>query len=91
MDLIQAQQPKIWLDKARLEKIKSRIKYAGMLEVSRVGRGGDVVVFWKFDFDFTADTYSPNHIDAIINQGKEDEWRFTGFYEEPDIKNHHVS
>ena len=38
-----------------------------MLEVSRVGRGGGVVVFWKFDFDFTVDTYSPNHIGAIIN------------------------
>ena len=27
----------------------------------------------KKDVDFSVDTYSPNHIDAIINKGKEDE------------------
>ena len=35
--------------------------------------------------------YSSNHIDAIVSKGKEDEWRFTGFYGEPDIRNHHKS
>ena len=41
--------------------------------------------------DFSVDTYSPNHIDAIINKGKEDEWRFTGFYGEPNTRNHYIS
>ncbi|KAL0009461.1 hypothetical protein SO802_010963 [Lithocarpus litseifolius] len=31
----------------------------------------------------TPHTFSKNHIDAIINKGKEDAWRFTGFYGEP--------
>lgn len=57
-----------------------------MLEVSKVGRGGGVVVFWKSNFDFSIDMCSLNHIDAIINQGKEDEWRFAGFYGELDTK-----
>ena len=55
-----------------------------MIEVSRESRGGAVVVFWKSDFDFSVDTFSSNHIDAIVNKGKEDAWRFTGFYGEPD-------
>ena len=31
------------------------------------------------------DTFSKNHIDAIINKGKEDSWRFTRFYDDPII------
>ena len=45
----------------------------------------------KKDVDFSVDTYSPNHIDAIINKGKEDEWWFTGFYSEPSTRNHYIS
>ncbi|XP_075665296.1 uncharacterized protein LOC142634953 [Castanea sativa] len=41
--------------------------------------------------DFSIDTYSPNHIVAIVNKKKEDEWRFTGFYGEPDARNRHES
>lgn len=81
MDFIRAQDPsvvfiaKTWLDKARLEFIKMRIKYGGMLEVSRVTRGGALAIFWTHDIDLSIETYSPKHIDTIINQGKEDEWR----------------
>ena len=46
---------------------------------------------WKKDVDFSVNTYSLNHIDAITNKGKDDEWRFTGFYGEPDKRNHHIS
>ena len=38
-----------------------------------------MAIFWKEGCDFSIDTYSSNHIDAIVNKGKEDEWRFTGF------------
>lgn len=62
-----------------------------MLEFLRDGRGGGVAIFWKKEVDFAVDTYSPNHIDAIVNKGKEDEWRFTRFYREPITNNHHVS
>lgn len=41
--------------------------------------------------DFSVDTYSSNHNDAIINKGKEEEWRFIGFYGEPNTNNHHIS
>ena len=62
-----------------------------MIEFSREGRGGGVVIFWKKEVDFSVDTYSPNHIDAVINKGKEGEWRFTGFYGEPKTNNHFIS
>lgn len=57
-----------------------RYKFGGMIEVSRVNKGGGVAVFWKAGCNFEFDTYSFNHIDAIVNKGKENEWRFTSFY-----------
>ena len=32
-------------------------------------------------------TFSANHIDAIVNQGVDDAWRFTDFYGNPDTAN----
>ena len=81
----------IWLDKARLEEIKVRYKFGGLIEVSRISKGGRVAIFRKEECDFSIDTYSPNHIDAIVNKGREDKWRFTGFYGEPDTRNRHES
>ena len=45
-----------------------------MIEVSREGRGGGVVLFWKKDCDISVDMFSPNHIDAIVNKGKDEKW-----------------
>ena len=55
------------------------------------GRGAGVAVMWKKDVDVLVDTYSLNHIDAIINKGKEDEWQFTDFYGKPNTRNHFIS
>ena len=94
-DLIRAQDPLVvflaetWLDKARLEEIKVRFKFEGLMEVLRTGRGGGVAILWKKECDFSIDTYSHNHMDGIVNKGKEEEWRFTGFYGESDTINRH--
>ena len=96
-DLIWAHSPSIvfiaktWLKKARLIYFRDKLKFDGMIEFSRKGRGKGVVIFWKKEVDFSVDTYSPNHIDAIINKGKEGEWRFTGFYGEFETSNHYIS
>ena len=63
-----------WLKKARLEEIRAQYKFVGMIEVSGEGRGGGVVLFWKKDCGIAMDTFSPNHIDAIVNKGKDEEW-----------------
>ena len=96
-DLIWAQDPLVmflaetWLDKARLEEIKMRFKFEGLMEVLRTGRGGGVAILWKKECDFSIDTYSHNHMDGIVNKGKEEEWRFIGFYGEPDTRNRNES
>ena len=62
-----------------------------MIEVSKESRGGGVAVFRKAEYDLFMDTYSINHIDAVVNKGKEGEWRFIGFYSEPDTFKRHES
>ena len=69
-----------WLNKARLVAIPMRLNFGRMIEVGRETRGVGIAIFWKKDVDFSLGTFSPNHIDGILNKGKEDEWRFTGFY-----------
>ena len=34
---------------------------------------------------------SPSHIDAVVNSGGDDAWRFTGFYENPVTANRELS
>jgi len=40
-------------------------------------------LFWKKDFDLQVISSSKNHIEALINRGKDNGWCFTGFYGEP--------
>ena len=50
-DLILAQNPLVvflvetWLNKVRLEEIKVWYKFQGLIEFSRIGRGGGVAIF----------------------------------------------
>lgn len=40
-------------------------------------------MYWRNSIDLQVDTFSKNHIDAIVNKGKEDVCRLIGFYGEP--------
>ena len=88
-ELIRAKDPsvvflaKTWADEARLKKIKRDFDFSNMFFVDRNNRGGGLVMYWRNGVDLQVDTSSKNHIDAIVNKGKEDAWRVTGFYGEP--------
>ncbi|XP_075633790.1 uncharacterized protein LOC142606301 [Castanea sativa] len=45
---------------------------------------GGLALYWKSDFGVDVQTFSDHHIDALINQGVDDAWRFTSFYGDPD-------
>ena len=75
-----------WTDKARLIQIQRRIEFKNMLNVPRRNKARGLVIFWKEDFDLSVETFSPNHIESMINKGKDNEWRFTAFYGEPDAR-----
>ena len=39
-----------------------------------------MALFWKKNFNLHVESFSLNYIDALINKGKTNVWRFTGFY-----------
>ena len=73
-----------WADEARLKDVKRKIQFDNMFVVPRANQGGGLVLFWKESVEVSVEGFDKNHIDAIVNKNKEHEWRFTGFYGEPD-------
>ena len=80
-----------WTDEARLVLVlvQEKIKFKNKFIAARRNKAGGLVIFWKEDFDLTIETFSKNHIDTTVNKNKAKEWRFTGFYGEPDAQNRH--
>ena len=68
-----------WLTEARLGEIRDKLQMGNYFGVSKVNLGGGLGLFWKRGVELDVESSSLNHIDVLINKGKEDEWRFTGF------------
>ena len=75
------------VEKCVLERIGRKIQCPNLFVVPRVNTGDGLVLYWKRDFDVDVQSFLAHHIDAIINHGVDDAWRFTGFYREPEIAN----
>ena len=80
---------KTWTDKARLEQVQRRIQFKNLFVVPYCSKAGGLAILWKEGFPLEVVKYSKNYIDSIINKGKENAWRFTGFYGEPDTTKRH--
>ena len=62
-----------------------------MFEVLRRNKAGGLTLFWKEDFNLDVETFSLNHIDTTIYKNRSNEWRFTDFYDEPNMQKRHKS
>ena len=51
-----------------------------MFLVLRRNFSGGLALFWSNDLDLHIRTFSPHHIDAVVNPRVDDAWWFTGFY-----------
>ena len=56
-----------------------KIQFQNMFVSPRTTRGGGLVLFWRESVNLSVEGFDKNHIDAIINKNKENEWRFTAF------------
>lgn len=70
---------------AEFDVIKEGWKRTQGLVVPSKQRSGRLVLLWKQDLSVSVQSCSDSHIDEIINQGTGSQnWRFTGFYGNPD-------
>ena len=63
-----------WADEVRLQEIKCKIEFDNLFFVERNNKGGGLALFWQNSIDLHVDSFSPNHIDSVINKGKEEVW-----------------
>lgn len=66
-------------NEARLKRIKRNLDFENMFFIPRINRGGGLVLLWRNYIEVDVEIFSKNHIDSIINKGKEVARRFTGF------------
>ncbi|KAA3467625.1 reverse transcriptase [Gossypium australe] len=75
------------LDCKRMERIRLRCGYTNGIDIAAEGSRGGLCLAWKGDIVVTVKSYSKWHIDPLIREGNgKAEWRFTGFYRSPYLK-----
>ena len=75
------------VEKVVLEHIGRKIQFSNLFVVPRHNTGGGLALYWPAYMNVDVQTFSVRHIDAIIDLGANDAWRFTGFYGDPEIAN----
>jgi hypothetical protein len=76
-----------WSNEDYLEVLRCNLQFSNKLVVHSNKKGGGLALFWSNDFDVSIKSYSHNHIDAVVNEGKSDAWRLTGVYGAPETHN----
>ena len=80
------------LAEARLKVFLKNLNFGNMHVVSKVNwGGGGLVLLWRVDIQLRVVSSPFNHVDAIINEGRDNTWRFTGFYSAPETSNHYIT
>ena len=71
------------LEKIPMERIGCKMQFNNIFVVPCVNMAGGLVLLWREEINLDIQTYSNHHIDAFINHGMDDAWRFTSFYGDP--------
>ena len=69
-----------------MDWLRSRWNFNNCVAVECMGRAGGLALLWMDEVKVDVQSFSKNHIDAIIGEGNEEvkKWCCTGFYGEPD-------
>lgn len=70
--------------KNKLESIKAKLGFEGLLVMDRVGRGGGLAFLWSASCAVNLFSYAPNYIDIEFEVADLGRWRITGFYRYPE-------
>ena len=60
--------------------IQADLPYRCTLAIPSIKRRGGLALMWKEEVDLHIQTFSPNHVDALIFNESNPQWRLTGFY-----------
>ncbi|KAA3474806.1 Endonuclease/exonuclease/phosphatase [Gossypium australe] len=75
------------LDKNRMEKVRRRCGFMNGIEVEVEGSRGGLCLAWKKEISVNLRSFSKWHIDALIKEDNvKEEWRYTGLYGSPYLK-----
>lgn len=69
--------------KVKMEWVRTRLKFQGLLVVEAQGRSEGLSLLWKEKEKVKLLSMSSNHIDVEISLIDIQTWRLTGFYGEP--------
>ncbi|XP_060972590.1 uncharacterized protein LOC133038446 [Cannabis sativa] len=69
---------------AYMETIRVRLGFDGCFCVDAKGKSRGLALLWKAPFAVQLMSFNDFHIDAWINTEEDVNWRFTGFYGDPD-------
>ena len=73
------------LQKNKMENVRLKIGFNNMFVVESIGKSGGLALFWEDDIDIEIQNYSQRHVNTIVhNQQLNIDWKFTGFYGQPD-------
>ena len=78
-----------WSTEARLQKLCTELKFDHCWIGPSAGKSGFLTLFWKKSVRIDVVSASPNHIDAIVGEAVNKQWRFTGVYGFADIVRKH--
>lgn len=70
-------------NKKKMEWVRTRLKFEGMIVVEAQGRSGGLALLWKEADTVKLLSMSFNHIDVEVHMQGLQPWRLTGFYGEP--------
>lgn len=65
-----------------LEWLRWRLGLINMVAKDSVGASGGLAVFWRKGVDLSVKSMSKYHIDMVIKEEYDFEWRFIGMYGE---------
>ncbi|KAA3457985.1 reverse transcriptase [Gossypium australe] len=75
------------LNQKCMEKVRRSCGFNSGIDIEAEGSRGGLCLTWKSDIVVTLRSFSKWHIDVIVREGSiQQEWRFTGFYGSPYLK-----
>jgi hypothetical protein len=95
--LVRAKDPTVvflietWQDEGPLERLRCRLQFANKFVTNSRNKGGGLCMFWKQEINLRVQSFSPSHIDVIINDTLPEAWRLTGFYGAPATQDREAS